>query len=128
MDSESKQPTVLLIEDDTDQIFLYQSKFELEGFEFISSRTGDEGIAKAKTQKPDVILLDLVLIAESGIDVLEKLKKDEATKNIPVLILTNLVQKEKKEKALKLGAADFLIKTDMMPSDVVKKVKAVLRK
>lgn len=123
-----KKPKILLIEDDPDQIFLYQSKFEIEGFELVSSRTGDGGIALAKNEKPDAILLDLVLIAENGIDVLQKLKKDAMTKNIPVIILTNLVQKDKKAKAIELGAVAFLIKTDVMPSDVVKSVKEVLVK
>lgn len=123
----AKKQKILLIEDDTDQIFLYQSKFEIEGFELISSRTGDEGIAKAKTKKPDIILLDLVLIAESGIDVLAKLKKDPAIKSIPVIILTNLVQKGKMEKAKELGAADFLIKANMMPSEVVQRVREILK-
>ena len=123
----TNKPKILLIEDDPDQIFLYQSKFSIEGFELVASRTGDEGINIAKTEKPDVILLDLVLIKESGLDVLEKLKKDEATKNIPVIVLTNLVQKENKARALELGAADFLVKTDMMPSDVVKRVREVIK-
>lgn len=122
-----KKKKILLIEDDPDQIFLYKSKFEIEGFEVISSRTGDDGITLAKNEKPDIILLDLILIAESGIDVLSKLKKDKATKHIPVIILTNLVQKDNKENAKKLGAIDFLIKTDMMPADVVKRLREVLK-
>lgn len=122
-----KQHIVLLIEDDPDQIFMYQSKFELEGFNLISTRKGDEGIATAKTRKPDIILLDLVLIAESGLDVLQKLKQDNETKKIPVVILTNLVKKEAMEKAKNLGAADFVVKTDVMPGGVVQKVRDILR-
>ncbi len=121
------KPKILLIEDDSDQIFLYQSKFEIEGFDFISSRDGDAGITKAKSEKPDCILLDLVLINESGIEVLEKIKKDQNIKHIPVIILTNLVQKDNEQKAIELGAADFLIKTNMMPSDVVKRVRKLLK-
>lgn len=124
---EKKQPTVLLIEDDPDQIFMYQNKFELEGFACIAARRGVEGIDQAKTKGPDIILLDLVLIAENGLDVLEKLKQDNATKNIPVLILTNLVKKEVKEKANNLGAAGFLVKTDAVPAQVVAKVREVLQ-
>jgi len=123
----SKKPKLLLIEDDKDQIFMYQFKFDKEGFEFFSARTGTEGMQIAKTEQPDIILLDLVLIAESGIDVLAKLKKDPAAQGIPVVILTNLVQKEVIKKTKELGAADFLIKTDMMPSDVVRRVKEILK-
>lgn len=121
-----KQSTVLLIEDDPDQIFMYQNKFELEGFTCIFARKGDEGISLAKTRKPDIILLDLVLIAENGLDVLEKLKQNGATKNIPVVILTNLVKKEAMERAKNLGAVDFVVKTDTMPSGVVQKVRDIL--
>ena len=118
---------ILLIEDDPDQIFLYRSKFELEGLELVSSRYGSEGLRLAREQKPDIILLDLVLIAESGLDVLATLKKDPITHNIPVMILTNLVQKDVETKAKELGAVDFLVKTDMMPSDVVKRVREILK-
>jgi len=123
-----KRPTVLLIEDDPDQIFMYQNKFELEGFEFYSARKGDEGITLAKSHKPDAILLDLVLIAENGLDVLEKLKQDDETKKIPVVILTNLVKKEAMDRAKNLGAVDFVVKTDTMPSEVVQKIQGILKK
>ncbi len=124
----TNKPKILLIEDDTDQIFLYQSKFEIEGFEFFSVRTGAEGLEMAKNKKPDLILLDLVLIAESGVDVLADLKKDPSTESIPVIILTNLVKEDIIEKTKKLGAADFIVKTNMMPSEVVKRVRKILTK
>ena len=122
-----KNTTVLLIEDDPDQISLYQTKFELEGFDILSTRRGAEGIEMAKTKNPDIILLDLVLIAEDGLDVLDKLKKDAGTQHIPVVILTNLVKKEVMEKAMSLGAASFIVKTDTAPKDVVLKVREVLK-
>ena len=124
----TNKPKILLIEDDTDQIFLYQSKFEIEGFEFFSVRTGAEGLEMAKNKKPDLILLDLVLIAESGVDVLADLKKDPSTESIPVIILTNLVKEDIIEKTKNLGAADFIVKTNMMPSEVVKRVRKILTK
>lgn len=120
-------PKILLIEDDPDQIFLYQSKFELEGFEFMSCRKGFEGLELAKKKKPDIVLLDLVLIAENGMDVLAKLKENPATKEIPVVILTNLVKKESSLRAKELGAVDYIVKTDVMPSGIVEKVKEVLK-
>ena len=123
-----KNVTILLIEDDPDQIFMYQNKFELEGFAFLSARKGDEGIALAKDNKPDVILLDLVLIAENGLDVLQKLKADAATKDIPVIVLTNLVKGDAMDKAKSLGAAEYIVKTDTMPSGVVQHIKALLKR
>jgi len=121
-----QKPTVLLIEDDPDQIFMYQSKFELEGYEFISARKGDEGMDLAKTEKPDIILLDLVLIVENGLDVLEKLKQDKVTQMIPVVVLTNLVKKEAMKKSRDLGAVGFLVKTNTVPADVVWEVQKIL--
>lgn len=122
-----KKLSILLIEDDPDQIFMYQNKFELEGFNFRSARKGDDGIALAKKHRPDIILVDLVLIAENGLDVLTKLKSDPTTADIPVMILTNLVKKESMVRAHALGAADFVIKTEVMPAEIVQKVRAILR-
>ena len=118
---------ILLIEDDKDQIFMYRFKFEKEGFAFFSARTGAEGIKTAKTEKPDLILLDLILINESGVDILEKLKADEAVKNIPVIILTNLAKKELKARAQELGIVDFIIKTQILPAELVARVKKALK-
>jgi len=118
---------ILIIEDDKDQIFMYRFKFEKEGFAFFSARTGTEGIKTAKTEKPDLILLDLILINESGVDILEKLKADEAVKNIPVIILTNLAKKELKARAQELGIVDFIIKTQILPAELVARVKKALK-
>ena len=106
---------------------MYRFKFEKEGFAFFSARTGAEGIKTAKTEKPDLILLDLILINESGVDILEKLKADEAVKNIPVIILTNLAKKELKARAQELGIVDFIIKTQILPAELVARVKKALK-
>ena len=118
---------LLLIEDDKDQIFMYHFKFEKEGFKFFSARTGSEGIKTAKTKQPDLILLDLVLINENGVEILEKLKADESVKNIPVIILTNLAKKELKARAQELGIVDFIIKTQILPAELVERVKKALK-
>jgi DNA-binding response OmpR family regulator len=118
---------VLLIEDDPDQVLLYRSKLELDGFEVVAVRNGAEGLRLAREQKPDIVLLDLVLVGESGVDVLMQLKKDRATKEIPVVVLTNLIQEEIIGRTKKLGAVDFLAKTDTMPSDVVRRIREILK-
>ncbi len=123
----NSKPKILLIEDDKDQIFMYRFKFEKEGFAFFSARTGAEGIKTAKTEKPDLILLDLILINESGVEILEKLKADEFVKNIPVIILTNLAKKELKARAQELGIVDFIIKTQILPAELVDRVKKALK-
>jgi DNA-binding response OmpR family regulator len=84
-------------------------------------------LADAKRKKPDIILLDVLLPKLDGFAVLEKLKEDPATKEIPVILLTNLGQKDDVEKGLESGAADYLIKAHFKPSEVVDKVKKILR-
>ncbi len=114
---------ILIIEDDQDQINMYRFKFENEGFEFLSARNGKDGLRTAKTARPDLILLDLVLINENGVEVMEKLKANPETKAIPVMILTNLAKKSMEQRSKELGSVDFIIKTQISPSGLVKKVR-----
>ncbi len=119
---------VLLIEDDTFLSGLYATKFSMEGFECFSATDGEAGLKLAKEKLPDAILLDIILPVKDGFEVLAELKKDSATKAIPVILLTNLSQKEDAEKGLKQGAVDYLIKAHFMPSEVVDKVKKYVKK
>ena len=116
---------VLLIEDDPDQIVLYQTKFNLEGLETVIAKNGAEGIVRAKQDKPQVILLDIVMQDMDGIEVLKRLKQDSATKDIPVLLFTNLTTKELVEKGKELGAAAYMVKTEFTPRQVTEKVKQI---
>lgn len=125
MPKESKQK-VLIVEDDTFLAGIYANKFEKEGFEVRSAADGEQGFQLAQKELPDVILLDILLPKMDGFEVLEKLKADAKTKKIPVVLLTNLGQKEDVDKGLKLGAADYLIKAHFMPQETVEKVKKVL--
>ena len=124
-----KKLKILLIEDDTFLAELYATKFKLEGFEVWLAADGEKGLELAGKKNPDVLLLDLMLPKMNGFVVLENLKKETATKDIPVLLLTNLSQKGDVERGLSMGAKDYLIKAHFMPSEVVAKVqKAVLAK
>jgi DNA-binding response OmpR family regulator len=119
---------ILLVEDDVFLSNIYQKKFELEGFKISTADNGEKGLADAKRKKPDIILLDVLLPKLDGFAVLEKLKEDPATKDIPVILLTNLGQKDDVEKGLESGAADYLIKAHFKPSEVVDKVKKILQR
>lgn len=121
-----KRNKILLIDDDQDQILLYQTKFELEGFVFLTSRFGEEGIDMAEEKQPDLILLDLVLIKEDGQCILEQLKNNRMTKKIPVIVLTNLAKKDLAERCAELGAVDFIVKAQTTPGEIVKRVKRIL--
>jgi len=119
---------ILIIEDDEFLRGLINKKLLAEGFNVISAVDGEEGIKKAKEQKPDLILLDLVLPNIDGFEVLEKVKADPDVSAVPVIILSNLSQKEDISKGIKLGAVDYIIKAQFTPEEIVEKVKNILNK
>ncbi len=125
--TETKKVHVLLVEDDTFLANIYKTKFDMEGFKVSVSENGEEGLADAKKKKPDIILLDILLPKMDGFTVLEKLKEDSGVKDIPVILLTNLGQKDDVSKGLEMGAVDYLIKAHFKPSEVVDKVKKILK-
>ena len=117
---------VLLVEDDKMIIDMYTLKFNQEGYDIVQAENGKDGLALAKKNIPDIILLDIILPQMDGFTVLKELKADDSTKNIPVVLLTNLGQDGDVKKGLELGAKDYLIKANFTPSQVVDKVKSVL--
>lgn len=118
---------ILLVEDDSFLAGMYQAKLSLEGFVVEMAADGEQGLKIAKEENPDLILLDIILPKLSGFEVLKKIKKDEKTRNIPVILLTNLGQRDDVLKGLALGAKDYLIKAHFMPSEVVEKIKKLVR-
>lgn len=123
----SRKKTILLVEDDTFLAGMYVTKLELEGFRVILASDGEQAVVLAKREIPQLMLLDIVLPKKSGFDVLKEVQADAATKGIPVILLTNLGQKEDVKKGLQLGATDYLIKAHFMPSEVVAKVKRLVK-
>ena len=119
---------ILLVEDDTFLSNIYQTKFVKEGYQVVAAGDGEEALKAVRTKKPDIILLDVLLPKLDGFAVLERLKKDAETKDIPVILLTNLGQRDDVERGLQLGAADYLIKAHFKPSETVAKVKKILEK
>ncbi|HLD27510.1 MAG TPA: response regulator [Patescibacteria group bacterium] len=124
----TEKQKILIVEDDNFLMGMYCSKLELEGFKVASASDGDKALRLVKKELPDIILLDLMLPKKDGFEVLAELKKDERTKGIPVIILTNLGQKEDIDKCFKLGAEDYLIKAHFIPSEVIAKIKKALEK
>jgi DNA-binding response OmpR family regulator len=123
---EKKTIHVLLVEDDVFLSSIYQKKFEMEGFKVTPVDNGEKVLGEAKKKKPDIILLDILLPKRDGFSVLAQLKGDAETKPIPVILLTNLGQKDDVDKGLQAGAADYLIKAHFKPSEIVDKVKKIL--
>ena len=118
---------LLLIEDDSLMIRMYSRKFEADGFELKTALNGEEGLVAVKEFEPDVILLDVMMPKMNGLQVLDALKADGATKSIPVILLTNLGgSQEDIDRGLEKGAVAYLVKSDMKPDEVVAKVKEIL--
>ncbi|MFO0702300.1 MAG: response regulator [Candidatus Andersenbacteria bacterium] len=112
---------ILLVEDDDDQALLYKLPFELEGFEVMTETNGLDGLSSAVRWHPDLILLDVLMEGMDGLQVLKKLKQNESTKDIPVVMLTNISSAAKLEESRKLGAIAFFEKTKNMPKELVSK-------
>ncbi|MFA5021892.1 MAG: response regulator [Patescibacteria group bacterium] len=122
----SKKKSILLVEDDEFLAELYATKLNLEGYEVSLAVSGDKGLKLIREKKPDLVLLDIILPKMDGFEILKAVKEDKALKDIPIILLTNLSQKDEVKKGLELGAVDYLIKAHFMPSEVVKKIKQVM--
>lgn len=113
---------VLIIEDEESLAQMYKTKFEREGYTVVLAADGVSGLAAAAKSTPDIILLDIILPKKDGFMVLKELKDDKKTKDIKVLMLTNLGQDEDVDKGKKMGAADYLVKANLTPAQLVDKV------
>lgn len=114
---------VLLIDDDEALTTIFSAALSKEGFQTVVTHTGQDGLEKAKTEVPNVILLDQVMPDMSGNDVLKQLKLEDKTKNIPVIILSNFSQEELVKEAINQGAFDYVFKYQVEPKDIIEKIK-----
>jgi len=126
MDDLEDKKQILVIEDDSFLLQMYATKLEKAGYDVKSAIDGIQGLKKAKDNHPDLILLDLVMPAKDGFKVLEELKIDSDLQNIPVIILSNLSEREDVQKCLQLGAVDYLIKAHFVPSEVIDKIQKII--
>ena len=117
---------ILFIEDESTLQKTFGDVLDKNDHKMISALDGETGLRLAKAEKPDLILLDLILPRMHGFEVLEKLKKDPETREIPVIVLTNLEKMEDVEKAIELGATTYLVKTQYALKEVMEKVKKAL--
>lgn len=115
---------VLSIEDDAFLSSLVSGKLIESGFSVITAGTGHDGLSKAKSEQPNLILLDIMLPDMGGFEILEKLKSDPATSSIPVIILSNLGGRDEIERGVKLGASSYLIKSNILPHEVAEMVQS----
>lgn len=118
---------ILVIEDETTLQNTMSEYLRDENFEVVSALDGEQGTTLAKLEIPDLILLDIILPKKDGYKVLEEIKADKKTRNIPVILLTNLESMNDIQKAFEKGATTYLIKSDYKLEDVVKKIKETLK-
>lgn len=121
-----ERPTVLIIDDSEELREIYVQKFRQEGFDVLEARDGLDGLNVAFDKKPNLVITGIMMPRVDGFEVINTLKKDAQTKNIPVLVFSHLGRQEDIDKALSLGADDFLIQATFSPDDVVEKVRAHL--
>ena len=124
----TKKYKIVLVEDDTYIARAYKAGLEHAGFEVLVASDGAEGLDKIRSEKPDIILLDLVMPVKNGFEVLQELKMEDGLRNIPVIILSNLGQDSDVAKGKALGAVDYMVKTDWSMKEVIEKVKFYLAK
>ncbi len=118
--------TILFIEDESALQKAFEDILTGAGYELKSALDGEAGLRLAESEKPDLILLDITLPKLNGFEVLEKLKKNPETKEIPVIILTNLEKMEDVDKASELGAMTYLVKAQYKLEEIIEKVKSAI--
>lgn len=124
--SDTKKRRILIIEDDAFIRDIYSVRFGQEGYQIDIAENGVEALKKLKKTIPDIILLDMVMPYMDGTETLKNIKKNDRLKNIPVIMLTNVSEKEKVDESIESGVKEYLIKSHFTPSEVVEKVSSLL--
>lgn len=117
---------ILVVEDDKFLRELLVTKIKKEGYTVLEAVTGEEGVEKIENERPHLVMLDLVLPGIGGFDVLSKVKGNTTTSDIPVIILSNLGSREDIDKAMALGAREFMVKAHHSPQEIVEHIRKTL--
>ena len=123
-----KKTKILIVEDEEILLTALSEELKQEGFEAVGAKDGMEGVEKIVSEKPDMVLLDLVMPRLDGIGALKQMKENPDTKDIPIVILTNLSDYDKVSDALSLGAMDYLVKANYRLEELVNKIKTILER
>ncbi|KKT96342.1 MAG: hypothetical protein UW97_C0015G0006 [Parcubacteria group bacterium GW2011_GWA2_45_15] len=125
---EKKERKIVLVEDDSLMSSILATHLIKEGFSIVSVTNGTQAFERIQAEQPSIVLLDIVLPGISGFDILQKLKQEESTKSIPVLILSNLGSKEEIQRGMELGAEAYLVKANSMVEEITGKVREILNR
>jgi DNA-binding response OmpR family regulator len=120
---EKKNLLVLVVEDDFFLVNVHKKKLVKEGFEVLVAGNGNEALDLARKNKPDIILLDLIMPIKDGFQALKELKADSELKNIKVIVLSNLGQEEDKQRAMEAGAVDYIVKANVSFREIINQIK-----
>lgn len=123
---QEKNKKILFVEDEERIRKLIESELEEGGFEVLSAMDGEVGLKILKEEKPDLVILDLILPKKDGFEFLDEMNRDIETKNIPVIVLTNLEEKFDIERAMAAGVRAYLVKADYTPREIVEKARSIL--
>ena len=124
---ENNKKKIVLVEDDSLMSSILATHLISEGFTVIPVTDGAQAFERIQAEQPGIVLLDIVLPGVGGFDILQKLKQEESTKAIPVLILSNLGSKEEIQHGIDLGAKDYLVKANSMVEEITGKIQEILR-
>ena len=124
--TKSKNKKIIIIEDEKSLLKALRIELADSNLEILSALDGESGLALVKREKPDLVLLDILMPRMDGYEVLKFLKTNKSTKNIPVIVLTNLGQEEEKKRCLDLGAQSFYIKASVRLDELAKKINQAL--
>jgi DNA-binding response OmpR family regulator len=117
---------ILIIEDEKILSDMYKEKFQQAGFEVVFAPEAEEGLEVAKKEKPDLIVLDILLPKGDGISFLQRLREEPGLSFTPVVVFSNFDDPSTKKAAFRLGAKDYLIKTNYTPNEIIEKIKVIL--
>lgn len=122
----NKEKKILIVEDEKPLKMTLKRKFESEGFKVIEASDGEEGLKVTEKEKPDLILLDIVMPVMDGMTMLKKLRQEKFGQDMPVILLTNLADTSDVNKAMDLGVFDYLVKSNWEIAEVIRKVREKL--
>jgi len=117
---------ILIIEDEKILSEMYTEKFQQAGFSVVSAPEAEEGLEIAKKEKPDLIILDILLPKGDGISFLQRMREEPGLSFVPVVVFSNFDDPSTKKAAFRLGVKDYLIKTNYTPREIIEKIKGIL--
>jgi len=117
---------ILLVDDDLTLLEMYEDRLKAENYTIVRATNGEEALKLVREQKPSLVILDIMMPKVNGFDVLKNLRADKEFEKIPVILLTALIQDVDRAQGKKLGATDYIVKSETMPGEVIDKIKKAL--